>query len=147
MKWLEENWFKMALVILFVVCIVLAFLYQNNRIETEKQVELNNRSVTCQKLASQKKADLLKDNEDLVIGNIFEYKYNSTHKVCILAFSGYYKVGSMSATILRHNVFEIDNLSTGESLMSERVNPGDSYRTAYEKFTSLRNEYIGSVQD
>ena len=145
MMFLKENWFKLSTLILLLICAVLFFLYQTKQQNIEQQEQINSQDSLCQKLASQKKDEIRKDDPDLYI-NTYEYKYNLLHKSCILTYTGLYSGTSLWADLLGHNLFEVDNLSTGESIMSSRVDPpGDSYNAASEKFNELRKQYTSSL--
>lgn len=145
LKFLKENWFKIIVLIIILLCSSLFFVYKTKQQEMEKQAELNDLNGSCQKLASQKKDEIGKDDHDLYIGT-YEYKYNSTYKACILAYTGSY-FGDSVSSVFGHYLFKIENLLTGESIMREQVDPGDSYKKTNEEFTNLKSQYIGSVQN
>lgn len=146
MKWLKENWFKIAVLLVILFCACLVFAYEKKQQEIEKKAQINSLSAACQKLASQKKEDIAKDDPDLYLGNTYEYKYNPDSDGCILAYTGSYLGTSLKGNLMGHSLFEVDNLSTGESIFHGQVDPGDSYRETNEKFTELKDRYIGSTQ-
>ena len=143
-NFLKENWFKVTLVTLFFVCVALLLTYGIRQQNIQKQTQLNSLNSNCEKLASQKKEEMLED-KDFFFGNIYEYKYNPTYGACFLAYRGMYLSTGLLSGLLGRDIFEIRNLTTGQVIMSERVNPGDAYRKANEKFTSLREQYIGII--
>jgi len=139
-KFIKENWFKISVLVVILIAIILLFFYGLKQQEIEKQKQLGNLNATCQKLAFQKKDEINKDDSELYIGT-YEYKYNLTHQACILAYTGSYFGDSLGA-IFGHNLFQIENLSTGESIMNIQVDPGDLYRKTNEEFEGLKNEYL-----
>lgn len=143
MKFLKENWFKVSILILILLCIVLIFLYEVKQQNIEKQNQISNFNTVCQKLATQKKEEINKNDPDLYIGT-YEYKYSPIYQSCIVAYTGSYFGNSLSG-FLGHNLFKVDNLSTGESIMSAQVNPGDIYKKTNEDFNKMKEKYIGSV--
>lgn len=143
MKFIKENWFKISLLILFLFCILLAFLYTTKQQNIEKQNQISNLNNACEKSASKKKEEIKKNDTELYIGT-YEYKYNLIYSACILAYTGNY-FGTSLAGVFGHDLFRIDNLSTGESIMNTQVDPGDSYRETSEKFNNLKKQYIGSI--
>jgi hypothetical protein len=144
-KFIEENWFKIVILIIVISCISLFFKYETRQQDIEKQAQLNNLDASCQKLASQKKDDISKNDPDLYIDKYeYEYKYNPTYKACILAYTGSYLGTSLMGKLGGYDLFEIDNLSTGESILHTQVNPGDTYRKANENFTQMKKIYISS---
>lgn len=148
MDWLKENWFKIAILLFLLVCAALVFLYEARQQNIEKQEQLSNLTTACQKLASQKKVELSQNSsalDNLILGSIYEYKYNPSYGACILAYDGTYVPTGIFSGLLGHNLFEVDNLTTGEALMSVRVDPGDSYREANTTFMRFREQYIGST--
>ncbi|MCX6747413.1 MAG: hypothetical protein NTW98_00475, partial [Candidatus Nomurabacteria bacterium] len=95
-NFLINNWFKIVILITILFCAGLFFVYETKQQEIEKQIELNNLNESCQKLASQRKVEIVKDDRDLYIGK-YEYKYNSIYNACILAYTGGYLGGSVSS--------------------------------------------------
>lgn len=146
MKWLKENWFKGAILFVILICALLTYFYAKSQQDLEKQAQIDSLSVTCQKLAMQKKEELLEVGDGFYLGNIYEYKYNPDYNACILAYQGTYIGNSITGAIRGRDLFEIDNLTTGEVIFNMYANPGDTYRTVNDEFKSLRQKYIGSIK-
>lgn len=149
LKWLEINWFKIALTLSILLCATSVFHYTSEQQRNRKQSELNNFISNCQKQALEEKVKLSSNGggKGFTVGNLYEYNYNPIYQACIVAYKGsYFSVDSPKLVdMLGHNLFEIKNLSNGQILFSARVNFGDAYREASDKFENLRNQYIGST--
>ncbi len=143
MKWLRENWFKIAILLVILTCAYLVFLYETRQQNIEKQLQLNDLSASCQKLASQKRNDIAQNDSDLIVGT-YEYSYSSKEQGCILAYTGSYLGTSFEGKFGGYDLFEVDNLSDGATIFHQQVNPGDLYAKTNADFQKLQDEYIGS---
>jgi len=141
--WLQINWFKVAILLIFLLGIILVFGYTLKQQDFQKKKQLSTLNATCEKLAAQKKEQIIQEDKELYLGNVYEYRYNPTYDACILAYNGSYLGTSLSGKLLGHNLVEINNLTTGQIIMSERFNPGETYKQINDKFKELRDQYIG----
>lgn len=141
-KWIKQNWFKLSILTLLLICIILLSFYVVSQQKMRKANEISDLQTSCQKTALQKKEELSNQNSDLYL-NTYIYKYNPEYKSCLIAYTGFYLGTSLVAKFSGHNLFAIDNLSTGESLFRSQVNPGDGYKEVNESFNNLKNKYLG----
>jgi hypothetical protein len=141
-SFLKESWFKVGILLVLIGCLILLFLYEVNQQKMQKQEQIAGFNQSCQRLAMQNEQKLNQD--DSLIIDLYQYKYNSTYGACILAYRGAYVSGVLLDALGRY-LFEVDNLSTGEVIMSKRSGPGNYYVLANDDFQKLQMQYIGST--
>lgn len=156
----EKDWFKVSILIIIIVAIALIFVHETKQQQIVIQQQTAELNASCRKLALEKKVKLIPNkfnikNEITTSLDLYtyEYKYNQKYKACILAYTGYMNsinVESGSGFLSEvtgpsGHVFEIDNLSTGESVLSKIVEPHVPYIKIRTAFYKMQAQYIGST--
>jgi len=146
MHWLRENWFKVAVLILCLICILLVTVYVIKQQDIQKQQRIDTLNATCQKLANDKKKEIANDTS-LVTDKFFrsfEYKYNKGMVGCILAYV-YDATEEIFGSYSPYREMQIINLTTGEILFNKHPAAGYESLEAYDEFNKLQAHYMSST--
>jgi len=125
MEWLNDNWFKLGLLIAIFVALGMSYSYL---VERQKNLQQAN----CQQLAMKEKGSIEKGNE-IHSFKLFEYGYSSKARGCVVA----YVLDGARSLAGRYDSFrwyKILNLSTGSSIYEKNPAPGEESLSTNTEF-------------